>query len=127
MDHQVAYAIEWTWDRKGVGYGSPRLLRIMEQAQRRVHCFGHVQDGWGGEFVKWKSSVAMLETGGISTLEGRSAPTFNKLGRCEEAWNPGESTARSRCDWPANAGGEVASKSTECGTRLLCLRHLARQ
>lgn len=41
-----------------VTYGKPvgcrNLLRAVERARPRLHCFGHIHEGWGAERVEWK-------------------------------------------------------------------------
>jgi hypothetical protein len=33
--------------------GCPHLLRALGRVRPRVHCFGHIHEGWGAERVRW--------------------------------------------------------------------------
>jgi 3',5'-cyclic AMP phosphodiesterase CpdA len=35
--------------------GCADLFRAIEQARPRVHCFGHIHEGWGAYYAKWKN------------------------------------------------------------------------
>ncbi|KAI6089112.1 Metallo-dependent phosphatase-like protein [Hypoxylon rubiginosum] len=34
--------------------GCPKLLRAIARAQPKLHCFGHIYDGWGAKLVTWR-------------------------------------------------------------------------
>ncbi|KAI9775825.1 MAG: hypothetical protein M1839_000876 [Geoglossum umbratile] len=34
--------------------GCPHLLRAASRARPRLHCFGHIHEGWGAERVRWE-------------------------------------------------------------------------
>jgi hypothetical protein len=34
--------------------GCPHLLRAVSRARPRLHCFGHIHEGWGAERVRWE-------------------------------------------------------------------------
>lgn len=34
--------------------GCEHLLRAVRRCRPRLHCFGHIHEGWGAERVKWK-------------------------------------------------------------------------
>ncbi|KAI9760759.1 MAG: hypothetical protein M4579_001497 [Chaenotheca gracillima] len=35
--------------------GCEHLLKAVERARPRLHCFGHIHEGWGAERLQWKS------------------------------------------------------------------------
>ena len=37
--------------------GSPSLFRAIFHARPRLHCFGHIHEGWGAKFVTWRNNV----------------------------------------------------------------------
>jgi predicted phosphodiesterase len=37
--------------------GCPMLFRAVAEAKPRIHCFGHVHNGWGARLVAWRPSV----------------------------------------------------------------------
>ncbi|KAI9792369.1 MAG: hypothetical protein M1833_001101 [Piccolia ochrophora] len=38
---------------QGEDVGCPHLLRAVGRARPRLHCFGHIHEGWGAERVRW--------------------------------------------------------------------------
>ncbi|PVI07283.1 Metallo-dependent phosphatase [Periconia macrospinosa] len=43
--------------------GCEHLLRAARRCRPRLHCFGHIHEGWGAERVKWKESGEEGEVG----------------------------------------------------------------
>jgi hypothetical protein len=41
--------------RSGDHVGCEHLLRAMRRCKPKLHCFGHIHEGWGAQKVKWKS------------------------------------------------------------------------
>jgi hypothetical protein len=39
---------------RDVRAGCPHLLRAVSRARPRLHCFGHIHEGWGAERVRWE-------------------------------------------------------------------------
>lgn len=39
--------------KRGVQVGCPHLLRAVQRARPRIHCFGHIHEAWGAETVEW--------------------------------------------------------------------------
>lgn len=38
----------------GEHVGCEHLLRAMRRCKPRLHCFGHIHEGWGAQKVQWK-------------------------------------------------------------------------
>ncbi|RGP78211.1 metallophosphoesterase domain-containing 1 [Fusarium longipes] len=38
--------------------GCPQLFAAIARAQPRIHCFGHVHDGWGAKLVSWRPKIS---------------------------------------------------------------------
>uniref|UniRef100_A0A093V919 Metallophosphoesterase domain-containing protein 1 n=1 Tax=Talaromyces marneffei PM1 TaxID=1077442 RepID=A0A093V919_TALMA len=38
--------------------GCPHLFQAIAYARPRLHCFGHIHEGWGGKLVTWRRHVA---------------------------------------------------------------------
>lgn len=41
--------------RSNRAVGCPHLLRAVERARPRLHCFGHIHESWGAERIRWKT------------------------------------------------------------------------
>lgn len=39
----------------GESVGCQHLLRAVSRCKPKLHCFGHIHEGWGAERVRWKS------------------------------------------------------------------------
>ncbi|KAK5994852.1 putative rhamnogalacturonate lyase C [Cladobotryum mycophilum] len=54
--------------------GCPQLFTAVAEARPRIHCFGHVHDGWGAKLVTWRPTIPDVPThfnaidNGASTL-----------------------------------------------------------
>lgn len=40
---------------RGESVGCQHLLRAARRCKPRLHCFGHIHEGWGAQRVKWKN------------------------------------------------------------------------
>lgn len=45
-----------TDDRKRVG--CPELFSAIARARPRLHCFGHIHEGWGAKLVTWRNQIS---------------------------------------------------------------------
>ncbi|PON24679.1 hypothetical protein TGAM01_v206609 [Trichoderma gamsii] len=43
-------------ERKRIG--CPQLFAAVAKAQPKIHCFGHVHEGWGAKLVTWRSQIS---------------------------------------------------------------------
>ncbi|KAJ4525312.1 hypothetical protein HRR78_003458 [Exophiala dermatitidis] len=53
---------------RGERAGCPHLFASIAQARPRIHCFGHVHEGWGAKVVTWKD-----------TIDNENSPVIEKL------------------------------------------------
>ncbi|KAH0544797.1 hypothetical protein FGG08_001026 [Glutinoglossum americanum] len=53
MTHGPPYNILDETNRD-INVGCPHLLRAVSRARPRLHCFGHIHEGWGAERVRWE-------------------------------------------------------------------------
>ena len=56
--------------------GCDNILRAVSRARPRLHCFGHIHEGYGSAVVKWKDDTNNLGPNAISdkTYQGNSYP-----------------------------------------------------
>jgi Calcineurin-like phosphoesterase len=47
--------------------GCENLLRAVRRARPRLHCFGHIHEGYGAEVVTWKQNPSEADRNGAST------------------------------------------------------------
>ncbi|PSR97196.1 Metallo-dependent phosphatase-like protein, partial [Coniella lustricola] len=43
--------------------GCPRLFTAVARSQPRIHCFGHIHEGWGAKLVAWGEDVSKCGAG----------------------------------------------------------------
>ncbi|KAI9797645.1 MAG: hypothetical protein M1835_007393 [Candelina submexicana] len=62
--------------------GCPHLLRAVERCRPRLHCFGHIHEGWGAERLQWANvtdgwteieQVDLIKTDPREVIKGRGA------------------------------------------------------
>jgi len=60
--------------RRGENVGCDNLLRAVKRCRPRLHCFGHIHEGWGAERVNWQDvKIQRLEQDQQCMLDERSA------------------------------------------------------
>lgn len=61
--------------------GAHGLFAAVERARPRLHCFGHIHEGWGAKLVAWRNSsnksnlVSTITGDQGATLEGQNPPS----------------------------------------------------
>jgi hypothetical protein len=86
--------------------GCPQLFGAVAKAQPRLHCFGHIHDGWGAKLVSWRSRIseppshfvdidneASLIVESLARLQGPRLEQYNTkkcyaISHCHEDENP---------------------------------------
>lgn len=48
--------MDMTADKKRIG--CPQLFAAIAKSQPRIHCFGHVHNGWGAKLVTWRPIIS---------------------------------------------------------------------
>jgi hypothetical protein len=53
--------------------GCEHLRKAVERCKPRIHCFGHIHEGWGAERMDWKkkTTTELVEVDGEKVLEDR--------------------------------------------------------
>ncbi|KAH6635884.1 metallophosphoesterase domain-containing protein [Chaetomium tenue] len=99
-----------SWASGGRHVGSAELFAAVARARPRLHCFGHIHEGWGAEVVRWArtageggspgrqhGSVVLADLGSVLPLKGDGAEVVRakerRLG--EYAW--GKCVKTSHC------------------------------
>lgn len=69
--------------------GCPDLFAAIERARPRIHCFGHVHEGWGAKLITWSdfslggSHQAKIKNGKSKLIENLSTVLANPAKRSE--------------------------------------------
>ena len=106
--------------------GCPSLFAAIAQARPRIHCFGHIHEGWGAKAVTWKESgidepshFTAIDNENSAVIERLAALRSNALDsdeRAEEKRAKLEQLDRNKCsttshctqdEYPLQAGKET--------------------
>lgn len=73
LTHGPPYGIlDTTWQDEEVG--CEHLRRAVQRCRPRLHCFGHIHEGWGAERMDWSGeSSELVKIDRAQVLEQRSA------------------------------------------------------
>ncbi|KAG9774423.1 hypothetical protein ABEF93_000053 [Exophiala dermatitidis] len=63
---------------RGDRAGCPHLFASIAQARPRIHCFGHIHEGWGAKVVTWKDS-GFDEPSHFTAIDNDNSPVIEKL------------------------------------------------
>jgi predicted phosphodiesterase len=102
-----------SWASGGQHVGSPELFAAVARARPKLHCFGHIHEGWGAEVVTWAEnadrdgegqgsprqhgSTVLADLGSVLPLKGDGAEVVREKERRlgEYAW--GKCVKTSHC------------------------------
>ena len=59
---------------RGKKVGCDHMLRAVKRCKPRLHCFGHIHEGWGAERINWKTTTCEeVKTNKSQVFEDRCA------------------------------------------------------
>lgn len=61
-------------DAEKIRQGCPALFAAVARARPKVHCFGHIHNGWGAKTVAWRETVSENPSHFSDIDHERSAP-----------------------------------------------------
>lgn len=59
--------------------GCPELFAAVARARPRLHCFGHIHEGWGARLVKWKATGTGAKPTHITSIDNEASVAIQKL------------------------------------------------
>jgi hypothetical protein len=62
------------YTHSGERAGSPDLFRALARARPRMHCFGHIHEGWGAKLVTWRDRTTAMPSHLTDIDNGQSYP-----------------------------------------------------
>ncbi|MCJ1483803.1 hypothetical protein MMC06_003971, partial [Schaereria dolodes] len=68
--------MDYTYGRERAG--CPDLFAAVARARPRVHCFGHIHEGWGAKLVTWRGNVDEQSTH-FTVIDNDRSPVIEKL------------------------------------------------
>lgn len=72
--------MDYTYGRERAG--CPNLFAAVARARPRVHCFGHIHEGWGARLVTWRDHYGEQPTH-FTAIDHDRSPVLEKLARLE--------------------------------------------
>ncbi|KAI1618532.1 Metallo-dependent phosphatase-like protein [Exophiala viscosa] len=73
--------MDFTYGRERAG--CPDLFAAVAYARPRIHCFGHIHEGWGARLVAWKDSGADKPSH-FTVIDNEKSPVIEKLATLRE-------------------------------------------
>ena len=58
--------------------GCPNLFSAVARSRPRLHCFGHIHEGWGAKLVTWRSEVSESPTH-FADIDNEKSTIIEKL------------------------------------------------
>jgi predicted phosphohydrolase len=68
--------MDFTYGRERAG--CPNLFAAIAEARPRIHCFGHIHEGWGAKVVTWKDS-GIDEPSHFTAIDNENSPVIERL------------------------------------------------
>lgn len=69
--------------------GCPTLFEVVARARPRIHCFGHIHEGWGAKLVTWRDKLSEKPSH-FADIDNKRSVLVEKLSSLRE----------SEFDWP---------------------------
>ncbi|RAH77029.1 Metallo-dependent phosphatase [Aspergillus japonicus CBS 114.51] len=90
MDYTTSHSD--THSERGRRAGCPGLFKAIARARPRLHCFGHIHEGWGAMIAQWRddgmgsssSSIAANEPSHFTAIDHGRSTVISKLARLVE-------------------------------------------
>ncbi|KAI9163244.1 Metallophosphoesterase domain-containing protein 1 [Paramyrothecium foliicola] len=105
----------------GTAAGCPELFRAVYRARPKVHCFGHIHEGWGAHLAKWKEGRDESSPRRATVIDEEASRTIKVL---RELWpspsieDAGKTAEKTRTLAKLSDAGGVHVDLTEGDTRL---------
>ena len=59
--------------------GSPHLFSAIAKAKPRMHCFGHIHEGWGAKMVAWRDHAGGEEASHLTHVDNDESAVIEQL------------------------------------------------
>lgn len=80
--------------------GCPGLFQAVARTQPRLHCFGHIHEGWGGKLVTWRGNMSSnLVPSHFTHIDNSKSRVLNNISQLDAARQMSDMTYfRAECD-----------------------------
>ena len=72
--------MDYTYGRERAGW--PHLFAAVARARPRIHCFGHIHEGWGARLVTWRDNYGGQPTH-FTAIDNERSSVVEKFARLE--------------------------------------------
>ncbi|KAJ9151174.1 Calcineurin-like phosphoesterase [Pleurostoma richardsiae] len=69
--------LDYTDDNRRAG--CPALFRAVARSRPRLHCFGHIHEGWGARLVQWRGSGASTDPTFFADIDHGASVSMRRL------------------------------------------------
>lgn len=97
--------------------GCPRLFAAVARSKPRIHCFGHIHEGWGAKLVAWRGGpgpgLINEEPSHLTSIDNDKSRVIEMLSTLQRQKFDDEETARDK-----NVKVSVYAAQRFCGTKI---------
>jgi Icc-related predicted phosphoesterase len=92
--------------------GCPRLFEAVTRARPRLHCFGHIHEGWGAKLVAWRNKISENPSH-FTDIDNSRSVVIGNIARLKESYKD------DRPPWLSSSHCSEDSKPLEPGKHTL--------
>lgn len=104
--------MDFTYGRERAGCSD--LFAAVAQAKPRLHCFGHIHEGWGAKLVSWRDSISGQRPTHFTAIDNHNSPLIGKLAGLEASRFDTDDDAERRSRKLARYSRDRCCKSSHC-------------
>jgi len=102
--------MDYTYGRERAG--CPDLFSAIVNARPRLHCFGHIHEGWGARLVTWKDDIEQPTH--FTAIDNHRSPIIEKLADLREGRYDSEEDAMVKRRKLEALSKDKCSKTSHC-------------
>ncbi|KAI1079340.1 Metallo-dependent phosphatase [Whalleya microplaca] len=93
--------------------GCPQLFGAIAQARPKMHCFGHIHEGWGAKLVTWRGQLSETPSH-FTDINNNESTVIEKLSNFNTTKFDTPETAQEKIDKRTRLGHEGYIQSSHC-------------
>ncbi|KAI0381370.1 Metallo-dependent phosphatase [Hypomontagnella monticulosa] len=93
--------------------GCPQLFGAIARARPKIHCFGHIHEGWGAKLVTWREKISDTPSH-FTDIDNDESRVIEKLSNIKDMKTDTPSVAQEKATRRANLKREGHIKTSHC-------------
>lgn len=103
--------MDYTYGRERTG--CPDLFAAVARGRPRLHCFGHIHEGWGARLVSWKDS-GIDEPSHFTAIDNDNSPVIEKLASLRKSTLDSDEMAQEKTEKLERLRQEGCAMTSHC-------------